>query len=77
VAYVDQSPGPMTHRPTTVERAYQLAGSGLYANVGEIKKRLHVEGFIEINGQLFGPVILAALRRRCIEGRAALLVERP
>ena len=67
----------MTFRLTTIERAYQLADSGLCANVGEIKKRLNAEGFLDINGQLFGQVILAALRRRCIAGRAAFPLARP
>ena len=30
----------MNYRLTTVERAYQLAESGEFANVGEIKRRL-------------------------------------
>jgi hypothetical protein len=30
---------------TTIERAFQLAASGRFATVGEIKLRLHREGY--------------------------------
>lgn len=55
----------MNRRFTTVERAYQLAGSGECANVGEVKDRLRQEGFTDIAGQLYGPTITAALRKLC------------
>lgn len=60
----------MNHRQTTLERAYELARSGECAGVGEIKARLKAEHFSDIDGQLFGRVIGAALRRLCEEARA-------
>ena len=35
----------MEFRLTTLERAFQLARSGCYASVADIKKQLSVEGF--------------------------------
>ena len=60
----------MTDRFSTIERAYQLARSGEFANVGKIKIRLRAEGYAGINGQLFGTVFTTALRRLCTESRA-------
>jgi hypothetical protein len=60
----------MADRFSTIERAYQLARSGEFANVGKIKIRLRAEGYAGINGQLFGAVITTALRRLCTESRA-------
>ncbi|MFI4976040.1 MAG: hypothetical protein ACHP84_15985 [Caulobacterales bacterium] len=61
----------MTHRPTTLERAYQLAGSGQFATVSQIKSRLRTEGFSDINGQLYGGAVTAALRKLCEASRPA------
>lgn len=55
----------MTHRPTTLERAYQLAESGECRNVSEIKKRLQSEGYDRIADQLYGRTVTNALRDRC------------
>jgi hypothetical protein len=35
----------MEHRMTSLERAFQMARSGRYASVAEIKKQLNLEGF--------------------------------
>jgi len=35
----------MQANTTAIERAFELAKSGRYVNVGEIKYRLHVEGY--------------------------------
>jgi len=35
----------MQANTTAIERAFELAKSGRYLNVGEIKYRLHVEGY--------------------------------
>lgn len=55
----------MSIRPTTIERAYQLAASGECAGVGEVRSRLQAEGFSNIAGHLYGSTITAALRTRC------------
>jgi hypothetical protein len=35
----------MDYRITTLERAFQMARSGQFASVAEIKKQLRIEGF--------------------------------
>lgn len=55
----------MTFRPTTLERAYQLAEGGECQTVSEIKLRLQAEGFANIQDQLFGLTTARALRDRC------------
>ncbi|WP_295705257.1 hypothetical protein [uncultured Brevundimonas sp.] len=57
----------MTFRPTTIERAYQLAESGVCRTVGDVKKQLAAEGFVGIQDQLYGATITAALRQRCLK----------
>lgn len=54
---------------TTLERAYELAASGRYATVTDIKKALQAEGYSDIAGQLFGPSISRALRKLCNEAK--------
>lgn len=57
----------MPFRPTLIERAYDLAASGLYANPSEVKKALSVEGYgnLDIQTHLHGSTIAAALMKRC------------
>ena len=59
----------MTHRPTTVERAYELARSGEYPSVAEIKLQLRREGHSDVTGQLYGRAITTDLRRLCEAAR--------
>lgn len=54
-----------SHRPTTLERAYQLAREGRCAGVGDIKQALSAEGFDRIQDSLYGPSLNADLRRLC------------
>ncbi len=54
---------------TTLERAYQLARSGEFAGVGEIKARLKAERYQNIPTQLFGRRLAEDLRRLCVEAR--------
>jgi hypothetical protein len=49
----------MDYRVTTLERAFQMAQSGQYSSVGEIKKQLMVEGFSV--SQVTGRVLLRQL----------------
>lgn len=60
----------MNYRLTTVERAYQLAETGEFANVGEIKRRLNAEGYSDVQGQLYGSTITSALKKLCDKARA-------
>lgn len=59
------------HRPTTLERAYELARGGGCRTVGEIKQALQSEGFERIQDSLYGPTLTAALRKLCQEHYAA------
>lgn len=53
------------HRPTTLERAYELAQGGGCRTVGEIKQALQSEGFERIQDSLYGPTLTSALRKLC------------
>lgn len=61
----------MAYRPTTLERAYELARSGRCRTVGEIKQALASEGFERIQDALYGPTLGAALRKLCQENYVA------
>lgn len=63
----------MTFRPTTIERAYQLAGGGVCRTVGDVKAALHQEGFSSIQDHLHGLTITRALRKLCDENYVAPL----
>lgn len=58
---------PMTFRPTLIERAYQLADSGDYALVREVKLKLPSEGFnsMEIATRLHGQTVTTDSMQRC------------
>ena len=55
----------MTHRPTTLERAYELAREGRCRTVSDIKQALSAEGFDRIQDSIYGPTLSAALRKLC------------
>jgi hypothetical protein len=55
----------MQHRPTTLERAYELARSGRCRTVSDIKQALSTEGYERIQDALYGPTLGAALRKLC------------
>lgn len=48
---------------STIERAYQLAGSGEMLDVLHIKMKLSAEGYHHIDAHLDGPSIRRELRR--------------
>jgi hypothetical protein len=56
--------GAMDHSITTLERAFQLAKSGDYASVPDIKKRLIQEGYpvAQITGRELSKQLLALIR---------------
>ena len=60
----------MTFRPTTLERAYQLAESGACRTVSEVKQALQSEGYDRIQDSLYGGTVTAALRKLCQENFA-------
>lgn len=55
----------MTFRPTTIERAYQLAEGGTCRTVGDIKTRLQAEGHERVQDRLYGGSLTSALRKLC------------
>jgi len=55
----------MTHRPTTIERAYELAESGACRTVSDIKARLQSEGHERVQDRLYGSTLTSALRKLC------------
>jgi hypothetical protein len=57
----------MSFRPTPLERAFDLAKSGEYAGVPEIRAKLHSEGYA--TSQLEGPALLRQLRTLCQAAR--------
>ncbi|WP_409020502.1 hypothetical protein [Brevundimonas vesicularis] len=57
----------MSFRPTTLERAYQLAASGACRTVSDVKQALQAEGFERIQDSLYGGTITSALRKLCQE----------
>ncbi len=54
-----------SHRPTTLERAYELAREGRCRTVSDIKQALSAEGFDRIQDSLYGPTLSADLRKLC------------
>ena len=65
----------MTFRPTTIERAYQLAEGGTCRTISEVKTALGQEGFASIQDQLYGLSVSKALRDRCNANYVAPVVE--
>ncbi|MEO8927426.1 MAG: hypothetical protein ABI306_09725 [Caulobacteraceae bacterium] len=55
------------HRPSTIERAYELARSGSFAKVVHLRKRLKAEGYGDYRAQLSGVAISRVLQRLCSE----------
>jgi len=54
-------------RPTTLERAFELARTGDYAGIGEIREALSAEGYAL--SQLDGPSLQKQLRELCANAR--------
>jgi hypothetical protein len=59
----------MTQRATTLERAFELARTGKYAGVSELRQQLKSEGYSP--DQLTGPTLLRQLRDLCIASAGA------
>lgn len=52
----------MSVRPSTIERAYQLAASDLCQSFTQIMRALSREGFADVRAQLDGSAIRASLK---------------
>ena len=61
----------MTFRPTTIERAYELAKSGTCRTVGDIKAKLQAEGHERVQDRLYGGSLTSALRKLCVANYVA------
>ena len=57
----------MSIRPTALERAFELARSGQYPGISEIRAQLKSEGYA--TQQLEGPQLLRQLRALCVSAR--------
>jgi hypothetical protein len=53
----------MQLKPSTVERAYELARTGEYAGINEIRAQLKAEGYADYMSQLEGAWIKSMLRK--------------
>ncbi|WP_339913220.1 hypothetical protein [uncultured Brevundimonas sp.] len=61
----------MNFRPTTIERAYQLAEGGDCRTVGDIKQKLQSEGHERVQENLYGSSLTGALRKLCQQNYVA------
>ena len=61
--------GAMTQHQTPLERAFDLARSGEYTGMGDIKVQLKAEGYQ--TAQLEGPSLSKQLRTICAAAKAA------
>jgi hypothetical protein len=59
----------MASRPTTLERASELANSGEYTGIHDIKPRLVAEGYHDAGPQLYGNGIAGQIRRICRQAK--------
>lgn len=57
------------HRPTTLERAFELARSGAFGTVHEIAAALKRERHDAVDAHLAGPSIRRELRNACEAAR--------
>lgn len=53
----------MTFRPTTLERAFELARTGEYRGLPEIRAQLRTEGYA--TAQLEGPSLVRQIKAIC------------
>lgn len=61
----------MESNKTTLERAFELASSGCYAQVEDIRRQLKLEGYSE--EQLYGGTLIKQLRNIIRQKRAEVV----
>jgi len=66
----------MTPNVGIIERAFQLARSGEYASVAEIRQKLDQEGYPNIQAHLASRTLITALRKLCSASAPVDLVPR-
>jgi hypothetical protein len=62
--------GRMTQRPSLVERAFELAGSGRFSRTDDIARALLAEGYLDVRAQLDSAVLRRQLNQLCRTARA-------
>jgi hypothetical protein len=62
-------PGAMNSRPSIIERALQLAKSGQYATVQDIRAQLILENYASVDALIRGNTLVAQLRGRISAAR--------
>jgi len=62
------------YRPTTIERAYELAQHGPCKSVDDVRTQLKRERHESVEGHLSGPMIGRQLRALLVKKRAAQAV---
>ena len=62
--------------PSILERAYELARSGGYSTITQIRDRLGKEGYIHISSYLEGRAVQKALKKLMSEARARVRSDR-
>lgn len=60
----------MSPRPSTLERAFELAKSGEYANISEIRLQVSSEGYHDATTQLYGRTLASQIRKICKAAKA-------
>ncbi len=61
----------MPNRVGTIERAYQLARSGDYGTVRQLRTQLEREGYFDAASQIMSPSLMRDLGRCCRAAQAA------
>jgi hypothetical protein len=59
----------MQLQPSTIERAYELARTGQYPGIHEIRAQLKAEGYADYMSQLEGAWIKSMLRKLWLQAR--------
>ena len=57
------------NRPTAIERAFELARSGEFADISQLRIKLSSEGYVNTRHLLDPPVLRRQLRELCTEAR--------
>ena len=53
-------------RPPIAERAFELAASGKFASIQQIRRALEAEGYERIKAHTSGPSIMKQLKALCV-----------
>ena len=67
--------GGMYDKPTTLERAFELARSGECTGVAQIRVRLRAEGYRDGQPHTSGQSIRKQLDKICVEAQKALALK--